>query len=229
MEHTTSFFVDKNLLKAVAERLIGKDHIYWLLGASCTGKTQVCRHLASKGVAICDMDARIFGFYLEKYAATRHPASCAWLKRADAMQWALSLSWEEFNNLNEATNIEILDIFSEEVQASTETRPLVVDGGLSHPYLLTQVLPLANILCLQRDDDSRAGSWERDANKLQMKNMVQALPDGHKLWNKFLSFDRMIAKTLEDQCRQTGIRCVQVHEEQTASKTMKYLLGQWNI
>lgn len=181
MTHATPFPVNKGLLTTAVERLAGKKHIYWLLGASCTGKTAACKCLASRGIAICDMDSRIFGDYVEKYSETGHPASCAWLKRTDAMQWALSLSWEEFYRLNEATNVEILDLFAEEVQASEETRPLVVDGGLSHPCLLAQVLPLANVLCLQRNEEARSATWESDENKLQMKNMVLSLPNGQNL------------------------------------------------
>ena len=154
-KQATSFQVDVDLLKTAAERLADKSRIYWLLGASCTGKTSVCARLAKAGITVLDMDSCIYGSYLEKYSQARHPASCAWLKRMDAMQWALSLSWEEFCDLNEATNAEILDLFAEEVHAGARTFPLVVDGGLCHPRLLSQVLPLGNVLCLQREEEAR--------------------------------------------------------------------------
>ncbi|MBN1588599.1 MAG: hypothetical protein JW888_03705 [Pirellulales bacterium] len=53
MEHATPFSVDRSLLKAVAEQLADKRHVYWLLGASCTGKTTVRKCLASNNVAGC--------------------------------------------------------------------------------------------------------------------------------------------------------------------------------
>lgn len=224
------FSPNEDLLKAAIERFDGTRRIFWLLGASCTGKTTVCKCLAaSHNVAICDMDARMFGDYVGKYTETAHPASCAWLRRADALQWALSLSWDEFNRLNEATNVEILDLFSQEVQASTETKPLVVDGGLSHPYLLAQVLPVGNILCIQRDEAARAGTWQRDENKLQMKSVIQALPDGQQLWRTFLHFDKMITKTLEDQCREAGIHIVRTREERNVSHVVASIVDCWGL
>ena len=218
-----------SLLKIAAERLADKDHIYWLLGASCTGKTSACNHLASTGAAILDMDSRIFGSYLEKYSETRHPASCAWLKRTDAMQWVLSLSLEEFGNLNEATNVEILDLFAEEVQDRAETTPLVVDGGLSYPHLLARVLPVDNVLCLQREEEKRAATWECDENKLRMKNMVLALPDGQNLWNTFRHCDETIARTIEDQCRESGIRFVEIMEKQSMADVASTIVRLWNL
>ena len=145
------------------------------------------------------------------------------------MQWALSLSWDEFNRLNEATNIEILDLFSQEVRASSETRPLLVDGGLSHPYLLAQVLPVDNVLCLKRDDTARAATWECDENKLRMRDMILALPDGRNLWNTFRHFDRMIAATMEDQCRQAGIQFIEAIEEPSMDCTAASIVQVWNL
>jgi hypothetical protein len=229
MKPPSSFPIDWELLKSAQERLNVKRPIYWLLGASCTGKTTVCNCLALKGMTVCDMDARIFGDYLGKYTEARHPASCAWLKREDALHWALSLSWEEFNCLNEATNVEILDLFASEVQASTESRPIVVDGGLSHPYLLAQVMPSANVLCLLREENMRAGDWEIDEKKRQMKDMIMALPEGLNLWEKFLHFDKMISKTMADQCRQAGIRFARTLEGQPMSEVAESLLGLWGI
>ena len=56
------FSPNNELLKAVVERFDGNRRILWLLGASCTGKTTVCQCLsASKEIALCDMDARMFG------------------------------------------------------------------------------------------------------------------------------------------------------------------------
>jgi hypothetical protein len=221
--------VDEKLLKSVGERLAGKHHIHWLLGASCTGKTAVCKCLASQGIAVCDMDSRIFGTYLEQYSESRHPASCAWLKRDDAMQWALSLSWEEFNSLNEATNVEILDLFADELQNWPQTQPLVVEGGLSHPYLPARVLPAANLLYLTRDEDARAATWESDENKLQMKNMVLGLPDGRKMWNTFRHFDKMIAETMDDQCRKAGIRFVECAEKPSMNRLASSIVRLWSL
>jgi len=230
MKCPSPFSPNHGLLQAVVNRLAGERRIFWLLGASCTGKTTISKCLAaSNNMALCDMDARIFGDYVGKYTETAHPASCAWLKRADALQWALSLSWDEFNHLNEATNVEILDLFSQEVQASAETRPIVVDGGLSHPYLLAQVLPVDNLLCIQRDEAARAATWECDENKLQMRDMVLALPDGRNLWDSFRHFDRMIARTMEDQCRQAGIRFVEALEEPSMDRAVAAIVQSWNL
>jgi hypothetical protein len=229
MKPAASFPVNRALLKTVAERLAGKRPIYWILGASCTGKTVVCQELQSKNIAVCDMDARIFGDYVAKYSETRHPASCAWLKREDALPWALSLAWEEFNRLNEATNVEILDLFSKELFSSPETQPLVVDGGLSHPYLLGEILPVENIICLLREESHRAGTWDTDENKVKMKEMILSLPEGHKHWEQFRYFDRMIAATMENQCRQAKISLLRTREGQPLSEITSEIIENWKI
>lgn len=214
------FPVDQDLLKAASECFRGRTDIFWLLGSSCTGKTTLCKQLAtSQNIAVCDMDARIFGSYLDRYLPSKHPASCEWLKRADALRWALSLSWEEFNDLNEATNVEVLDLFSQEIMAAPAGQPLLVDGGLSHPHLLAQVLPIGNMICIQRREDIRVGTWHSDENKLQMKAMILALRDGNNLWKTFLHFDAMITKTLHEECLRTGIRIVSIDNGQSVSET----------
>ena len=147
----------------------------------------------------------------------------------DAMQWALSLSWEEFNNLNEATNAEILDLFAEEVHARDRTCPLVVDGGLSYPHLLSKVLPVDNVLCLQREEEMRAATWDSDENKLQMKNMVLALPNGRSLWNTFRCCDTMIARMLDDQCREAGIRLVDNTEKRSIDDVTLSIIRLWDL
>ena len=64
-------------LQAVAERLAGQHGVFWLLGASCTGKTTVCRRLAETcNVTLCDMDARIFGEYFDEMIAKTLEDQC---------------------------------------------------------------------------------------------------------------------------------------------------------
>lgn len=213
------FPIDHVMLKSASERLRGRRRLVWLLGGSCTGKTTVCNRLASlRDIATCDMDARIFGSYLDQYSPSKHPASCEWLTREDALRWALSLSWQEFHRLNEATNVEILDLFAQEITKASADRPLLVDGGLSHPYLLAQVLPTENIVCIRRQEKARADTWNTDDGKLQMKTMVLALPDGANLWNTFLHFDTMITKTLHDECLQAGIRVLSIENDQSIAE-----------
>lgn len=62
-----------------------------------------------------------------------------------------------------------------------------------------------------------------------MKGVVPALPDGQRLWNKFLHFDTMIASTMEDQCRKPGIGLVRTHQRRPVSEVVSPILGGWGL
>lgn len=72
------------LLRAAAERLAPVRGLRWVIGGACSGRSTVCRTIARwTGVPVYDMDEHVYGRYMSRYSAPRHPASTAWFKRGD--------------------------------------------------------------------------------------------------------------------------------------------------
>jgi hypothetical protein len=200
------FEVDELLAQQASDRIASRRGIYWVIGGSCSGKTSVCSEIAANtDTSVYDMDENIYGRYRDRYSPSRHPASSAWFRRADALHWALSLSWEDFNNLNKATNAEFLDLFSQDILEMTSDRPLIVDGGITHPSLLAAVVDPQKIVCLEINDAESRRIWETDKARSTMRSAVKGLPDGRAAWGKFLMFNERISETINREAREQGI------------------------
>jgi hypothetical protein len=196
---------DEILLRDAVDVLSGYPRIYWIIGGSVSGKTTVCRWLAEeRGLPIYDMDSRIYGSYIPRYTPQRHPASHSWFHAEKPLEWVLSLSWEEFDALNRAATLEQLDLFAEDVAAMPANRPLVVDGGITHPSQLTRVVPPERVFCLALDSAISANAWNTAPERTCMKDMMRALPDPEAAWTKFLDHDRRIHETILEESREAG-------------------------
>ena len=200
------FEVNELLTQQASDRIASRRGVYWVIGGSCSGKTSVCAEIAaSADIPIYDMDESRYGRYRDRYSPSRHPASSAWFRRADALHWALSLSWEDFNILNKATNAEFLDLFSQDILEMKSDRPLIVDGGITHPSLLAAVVDPQKIVCLEIDDAESRRIWETDKSRSAMRAAVESLPDGRGAWRKFLMFNERISETINREAREQGI------------------------
>ena len=70
------FELDYRLLSEAKTILQDNDSIFWIIGGAGTGKSTVCRELVSKfDAALYDMDEHVFGSYMGRYRADRHPVS----------------------------------------------------------------------------------------------------------------------------------------------------------
>ena len=196
------------------EVLIAKAHaimaprrdVYWIIGAACAGKSTVCRRLADKtGIAVYDMDEHFYGSYMSCYRQERHPAAKTWFSAPNPLAWALSLSWEEFNALNRAALAECLDLFADDLTTDGERR-LLVDGGITHPAVLTRVILPDNVFCIETTAADRVRAWETAKDRAEMRSWVLALPNAAAMWQKFLCFDEMIAQTIAVESHECGIR-----------------------
>jgi len=125
----------------------------------------------------------------------------------------LSLSWPEFDALNRATNAEFLDLLSDQLAQAPVDQSLLIDGGFTHPSVLTQVVSAANIVCLETSDDIRFHAWETSEERAAMKGWVHDLPNGQEKWQRFLFFDKMIAETLVNESKAAGIPVLTRHED----------------
>ena len=197
------------ILDEVRSVLAGHPRIYWILGGACTGKTTVCRGISARtGIPIYDMDAHIYDTYVGRYTLDRHPASKTWISSEDPLEWALSQSWEAFTSVNRARDVEYLDLFAEDMRGKRKADPLLVDGGLTHPSILAQVMPPERIVCLEVEAGVSARLWDSDPGRAPMKRAILALPDPERAWSTFLAFDDLIAETILSESRRAGIAVV---------------------
>ena len=153
------FQVDHSLLQQVREKIV-QQQIYWLLGGAGSGKSTIAQQLVNQyELTLYDMDTHIYGSYHERFTDARHPVNKAWANAENGIAWLLNMDWDEFSSFHKAALPEYLDLFSVDLAETTPEKGLLVDGGLWHPALLTQVLPPARVVCLATDQTS-ADIWE---------------------------------------------------------------------
>lgn len=185
----------------------------------------MCRAISEKtGIPVYDMDEHIFGRYMERYDADRHPASTAWFAAANPLAWALSLPWPDFDALNKAANAEYLDLLADDLAGKGRAEPLLIDGGITHPSVLTQVILPDQLFCLNASDTERVATWERSESRAEMKRWIFELPEPEEKWATFLQFDRLINQTIVKESRDTGIR-VLLRDQATTVDNLAQAIG----
>ncbi len=138
------FIVNEAFLAKARTVLADRRRVYWIVGGSCSGKSTLCRNLsAAYDIPVYDMDAQIFGGYQGRYTPERHPASLAWFGADDPLAWALALSLDDWYHLNRATHAEYLDLLADDLLAGDPSGALLIDGGITNPALLAQVMPVS--------------------------------------------------------------------------------------
>lgn len=201
------FELDYRLLSEAKTILQDNDSIFWIIGGAGTGKSTVCRELVSKfDAALYDMDEHVFGSYMGRYRADRHPVSTAWFTQQDSLAWSLSLSPEEFNALYRAANAEHISLFAEDMRQADSRERVIVDGGITHPSVLARVVPVKRILCLDAAKELLAKTWDSTDERLSMKRAVLRLPEGATKWKKFLEFDRLLTNVTIEESQEENIR-----------------------
>lgn len=200
------FATDETLLNDARDILRARQNLRWLIGGAGSGKSTVSRAIAAQtGIPVYDMDEAFFGRF--QVDPQRHPATRAWFSAENPLGWMLSLSWPEFNALYRAANAEMLDLLAADL-AGHPDEPLLMDGGVTHPSVLMRAFPAGHVICLEREEVSRAREWETAAGRAEMKNSVLALPDGAAMWRRFLDYDRRITETIGRESREIGVRVV---------------------
>jgi hypothetical protein len=207
--------LNQTLLNEAAAVLSGR-RLYWLLGGSCSGKSTVARLIGRRtGMDVLDMDGLIFAAFMPRYTAERHPAASRWFGASDPLEWALSLTSEEFDALNRASNVEFLDLLAADLAQQPGRGPLLIEGGFTHPSVIAQVAAVGCVACLAADDQIRWQTWETAAERQAMKEAVLALADGRAKWRKFLVFDKEIAETIVTEGEAAGFPLFWRREETT--------------
>jgi hypothetical protein len=122
------------------------------------------------------------------------------------LAWQLDLSLEAFDAYNRTATVEYLELFTQDATIQTVQNPILVDGGITHPSLLMQIIPKENIVCVDANHATCVNEWETSATRAEMKQWVFNLPDPHKKWEKFLDCDALITRTIVEECEANGIK-----------------------
>ena len=216
------FLLDDTLLARSRAVLAAWPNLAWLIGGSGSGKSTISGAVSERtGIPVYDMDAAVFGRF--PFDPVRHPATTAWFTAANPLHWMLSLPWPEFDALYRANNAEALDLLADDLAGRPE-ESLLIDGGITHPTVLTQVIPAARILCLERDEAQRAAEWDVSPTRTPMRDEIMALADGAALWQRFQEYDRRMTETLGRESRECGIQILRWGESDTVEVVVERVL-----
>lgn len=203
------FQVNQELLSRAGSILARRSRVYWIVGGACSGKSTICRAIAAQcGIPIYDMDSHLFGDYPSRCTQARHPALKTWFAAPDPFAWLLGLPPDEFEVFNRATTAEYLDLLADDLRGAEPDDALLIDGGITNPALLAQVMPVSRIVCMETPEAMSARIWEESAERRSMKEMALQLPNPEAAWSKFLLFDRLMTRTILRECRESGIAVV---------------------
>jgi len=200
------FLINDDLLTHARAALASREGLYWIVGGAGSGKTTVCRVLSARfSIPVYDMDAHVYGAYHSRFTPERHPANRAWSTARNGLEWLLDMSWDDFDSFNQAALPEYLDLLAEDLDAIKPGGGALIDGGISNPGLIAQVMSASQIICLAVPEQSSAGVWEETDERKAMKEAVYQLPNPEAAWRKFLDFDDRITLTILNECHENNI------------------------
>lgn len=210
------YTINTDLLAHARAVLSGRDRLYWIIGGAGSGKSTICRALSARfSIPVYDMDAQIYGAYHSRFTAERHPVNRAWSSARDGLAWLLDLSWEQFDSFNRAALAEYLDLLADDLEGTDASTRILIDGGISTPAPLANVLPPRQIVCLAVPEQSSATVWDQPGERSAMKEAVYRLANPEAAWRTFLEFDRRITQSIQEECQQHAIAICTRREAET--------------
>ncbi len=210
------FNVNNKLLAQSSKILSSRKDLYWIVGGAGSGKSTISQTLSAKfGIPVYDMDACIYGTYHSRFTQEKHPVNTAWSKSQDGLAWLLGMSWDDFNNFNQAAIPEYLDLLCEDIISMSPTTRLLVDGGICNPAILAKAIPTSQMICLATLGRSSAEIWSETNERQSMKEIIFRLPNPKEAWRKFLEFDEKITHTILKECQESNITIFSRNETET--------------
>jgi hypothetical protein len=221
------FTTNESLIEQAALVLAKRENLRWIIGGACSGKSTVCRAISERtGLPVDDMDEAVFGRW--RFDPDRHPATTAWFTAENPLGWMLSLPWPEFDALYRAANAEYLDLLANELDGQPD-KPLLIDGGITHPAVLVRAVPAERILCVETSDDRRQREWETAPERDEMRQWIAALPDGAAMWRRFLEYDRLMTATIGRECRDGYIQVFNWDDTIEANQLAGQVIDHWSL
>ncbi|MEA1978128.1 MAG: hypothetical protein U9N80_09545 [Chloroflexota bacterium] len=200
------FIINHDYLAHSRAALSRRDRLYWVVGGAGSGKTTICQALSAKfELPVYDMDAHIYGAYHGRFTQERHPVNSAWSSTQDGLAWLLDMSWDAFDNFNQAALPEYLDLLTEDLKAATPNASVLIDGGICNPAILAQAISTHQVVCLAMPERSSAEIWNETDERKAMKEAIYQLPKPEEAWRKFLEFDDLITRTILKECQENDI------------------------
>ena len=224
------YCVDRQLLVKARRVLANRSNVAWIIGGAGAGKSTVCRAIAGDhGIPVYDMDAHVFDDYPQRCSRQRHPAISAWFGAPDSFAWMLGLPESDFLDFNRASNAEFLDLLADDLSGAAPDGALLVDGWITNPLLLAQVVPVSRIVCLETEAGISTKAWEDDPDRRSMKDMVWRLPHPQEAWRKFLDADSLMTRTLLEECKTGGIHIIRRNERTPLAATVRQVVAWFGI
>lgn len=200
------FNINTALLAQCGATLLPRKNIYWLVGGAGSGKTTISQALSAQfSLPIYNMDDHIYGTYHSRFTPERHPVNHAWSQAENGLAWLLAMSWDEFNQFNQAALPEYLHLLCEDLDAISPATRLLLDGGICNPALLAQAFPASQIICLAQTSQSSADIWSANEERQAMQEIIFQCPHPQEAWRKFLAFDEKITHTIWQECQESNI------------------------
>ena len=151
------------------------------------------------------MDTHIYGDYHGRFTQERHPVNKAWANAENGLAWLLDMSWEEFDNFNQAALPEYLDLLVEDLVSINPDARILIDGGINNPTLIAEVISPQQIICLSRPKRSSTEIWSENEERSSMKDFIFQLQNPEKPWQNFLKFDTLITETMIRESQENNI------------------------
>jgi hypothetical protein len=200
------FQINRALVKRAQEALSPHKRLFWVIGGAGSGKTTICRVLsASYTMPVYDMDAHIYGTYHSRFTRERHPVNWERSTSGNGLAWLLALTWDSFECFNRAALPEYLDLLAEDIGPGDADSGLIVDGGISSPALLAQMVPVGQVVCLARPECAGASIWEGGGERRGMKEAILRLAEPEQAWRQFLALDEKTTGAILKECQESGI------------------------
>jgi hypothetical protein len=151
------------------------------------------------------MDTHIYGSFHGRFTEKNHPVNTTWANAKNGLAWLLDMTWDEFNSFNRAALPEYLHLLAEDLNKLDLNASILIDGGVSNPALLAEVISPHQIISLARPERTSVEVWTETEERKSMKGYIYQLPNPEKAWHNFLEFDRLIAKTMLRESQEANI------------------------